>query len=286
MSHFVVRAVARFRAVPTVTAEGAWGNLHYRGSPMRTLLIFLVAAHAAAAQKNGCANSSLQWTINPTYSDNTPTAIRGDQAPYTYIDGQAGVTAHINTCATNATNDATLQLGKPRTLSFSFATMLAHNANTPSWALSGSTVSGAGFLNIRNILFNNAGNENTEYTFTTTLGSNPPASGSPAFPMVNPNSQTTTTSGLSNILEIAETPYVDSLVIVHHCPVSNVATATCPAVAHETWFAYADRSTVIDGGTGQTVTLPATGTLLVTSRGSQVNGGQFSMPFSFVISKM
>lgn len=138
---------------------------------MRTTLILIalsLAAQGAPAQKNGCVNPSIQWTINPMYVDGvTPNAIQSDGLPY--IDGQPGVTAVIYVCS--GSNDATLLLGRGRTLSFSFARLLASNQYTPSWALSGSTASGTGFLNVRDVLFVPSGTDrNQEYTFTTWFG--------------------------------------------------------------------------------------------------------------------
>jgi len=249
---------------------------------MKKLLFTLVAiAQLASAQKGGkCADPSIQWTINPMYVDGiTPSAIQGDGAPY--VDGQSGVTAVINVCS--GSYDATLQLGKGRTFSFSFAKQLASNSNTPSWALSGSTESGTGGFDVRNLFFVPSGsNRNLEYTFTTRSGSTPPAPGSPDFTMTNPAPEAP--SSVPNLLAIANVPYNDSLVIVHHCP-AGTNTATCPNITHETWFVYPDPNPTASG-TGQTG-LPITqvGTLLTVSHnGSEVNAGEFSMPYYFTIS--
>ena len=251
---------------------------------MKPILLITVAfvAQAAQAQKNGgCTNPAIQWIINPIYVDGaTPNKIQGDGSPY--IDGQSGVTTRINVCS--GTFDATLLLGnRGRVLSYDFSGLLASNSYTPAWALSGSTVTGAGFLNVRNIWFVPSGsNRDEEYTFTTRLGSNPPvSSGSPDFPMANPSPDAP--SSIPNVLALSNTPYPDSLVIVHHCP-ANTNTAACPNIVHETWFAYPDPNPTASGvsQTGRPIT--QVGNLLVTVRGSKVNAGEFSMPFSFTIS--
>jgi hypothetical protein len=250
-----------------------------------TIVVFIaqagLAQQFASAQKGGaCVDPSIQWTINSMYVDGvTPSAIQGDGTPYT--DGSSGVAAVINVCS--GSYDATLHLTKGRTVSFSFAKLLASNQNTPSWAVNGSTVSGSGDFNVRNIYFVPSGsNRNQEYTFTTRLGSTTPASGSPNLTMTNPSPDAP--SSVPNLLAIANVPYNDSLVIVHHCA-ANTNTASCPNVVHETWFVYPDRNPTASG-TGQTG-LPITqvGTLVTTSHnGTQVNAGEFSLPFSFVIS--
>src|SRR5215469_8310291 len=164
------------------------GNKKEDKTMKTTLMMVLLslAAVGAHAQKKGCVNPPIQWSINALYVDGvTPNAIQGDGSPY--IDGQPGVTAVIYVCS--GSNDATLLLGHGRTLSFSFARLLASNSYTPSWARSGSTASGTGFLNVRDILFVPQNTDrNHEYTFTTWLGSNPPQGDN--FRMAASNPQT------------------------------------------------------------------------------------------------
>jgi hypothetical protein len=244
---------------------------------MKTTLILALLSLApmcAPAQKNSCTGPSIQWIINPIYVDGfTSNAIQGDGSPY--IDGQPGVTAVIHTCS--GTNDATLLLGHGRTFSFSFARLLASNSLTPSYARSGASASGTGFLNVRNILFVPPGTDrNQEYTFTTWFGSTPPqgdnfrmAGSQPQAPQSEPGA--------------ANSPFPNSLIVVRHCP-AGANTATCPNITHETWFAYPDPNPTASG-VGQTG-LPITqvGTLLVNSKGALVGGGEFSIPFYFTIS--
>jgi hypothetical protein len=263
-----------------LTPLGVLLALHGQEQLMKTSLMLILLSFAlqtAEAQKSGgCVNPSIQWTINPMYIDGTtPSAIQGDGSPY--IDGQPGVTALIYVCS--GSFDATLLLGHNRTLSFDFSRLLASNSNTPSWALNGGTQSGTGFLNVRYILFVPAGTDrNHEYTFNTWLGSNPPQGGN--FRMANPSPDPPLTGGGGAFVN---TPYPNSLIVVHHCP-ANSNTATCPNITHETWFAYPSPNPTASG-VGQTG-LPITqvGTLLTTAHGSQVNAGQFSMPFYFAIS--
>jgi hypothetical protein len=247
---------------------------------MRTLLLVVMAATAAAnaEAKGTCANPGVTWTIDGLYVDGTPAAIQGDGAAY--ADGQSGVTAHINVCS--GTYDATLLLSGRRSLSFSFARLLASNAYTPSWVLAGNTVSGAGFLNIRNLWFVPAGfTRNDEYTFTTWMGSNVPVSGSPGFDMLNPSPDATLTGGPN--LAKANVPYPNSPVIAHHCP-ANTNTATCPNIVAETWFVYPDPNPTAAGTSPTGLPIATVGVLFASSKGSNVNAGEFSMPFLFTIS--
>jgi hypothetical protein len=247
---------------------------------MLTLILLSAGIQAASAQKGRCTNPGLEWTINPTYVDGmTHNAIQGDGSPY--VDGQSGVSAVINVCS--GSTDATLQLSKPRVLSFSLARLQASNSYTPSWALSGNTETGTGFLNVRNLFFVPSGHtRDDEYTFSTRFGSNPPASGSPAFRMLNP-SPDAPPSGTADDVVLANHPYPNSLIIVHHCP-ANANTATCPNITAETWFAYPDPNPTATG-TGQ-MGFPITqvGTLITTSNGTNLNAGEFSMTFLFTIS--
>lgn len=246
---------------------------------MRTLLATIIVM-AQSATAGNCVNPSIQWIINSMYVDGTtPSAIQGDGLPY--VDGQPGVAAVVNVCS--GSYDATLNLGRGRSVSFNFSKMLASNQYTPSWALGGSTESGTGFFNVRNIWFVPSGsNRNLEYTFTTRLGSTTPAAGSPNLTMTNPSPDAP--SSVPNLLAIANVPYPNSLVIVHHCP-ANVNTLTCPNIAHETWFVYPDPNPTASGTSSRGLPITQVGTLVTTSHnGTQTNAGQFSMPFSFVIS--
>src|SRR5262249_41658565 len=241
-----------------------------------SLLVFTVqAAHAQAGGK--CTNPGIQWVINPMYIDGTtPNAIQGDGSPY--INGQSGVDTVINVCS--GSFDATLLLSHGRSLSFSFARLLPSNSNTPSWALTGSTQTGAGFLNVRNLWFVPAGTDrNQEFTFTTWLLSNPPAPGSPNFRMVGPSplAPQGAPGGPTN------SPFANSLIQVRHCP-ANTNTATCPNITHETWFVYPDPNPTASG-TGQTgLQITQVGALLTMVRNTMLNAGEFSMPFFFTIS--
>lgn len=252
----------------------------YRNICLR-LLVFSFAPLLAHAAHGGTCNLNLpvQWTLNSLYVDGTPSAITGDGSPY--VNGQAGVSATINVCSTN---DAVM-ITSSRSISFSFARMLASNSNTPSWAASGGTVTGTGVLNIRNITFVPSGfTRADEYTFTTRMGSDVPVKGFWNFRIFNP--ATNAVSGNDIYVSTNNTPYLNSVVIAHHCPANSTATTgPCLGVAHETWFVYPDTA-VTEAGTSQTG-LPKTqvGALINSQKTmTPVNGGQFSMPFYFVIS--
>ena len=243
-------------------------------------LIFAVTPLLAAGHGSCNLDVPLQWSIASTYVDGTtPNLVLGDGSPY--ANGQSGVEATIKVC--DGTNDAVLQLSSPRNVSVIFSNPLATNSNTPSWA-SGS-VTGAGVLNIQNIVFvPNGLSRSDEYTFTSRMGAQLPVKGSWNFRMWNPTTQAVSTDGSS--VAAANSPSSDSLVYVHHCPANSTATAgQCPGIVHETWFVYADSTeTGISSQTG--LPLKQVGGLENTQPINPVNAGQFSIPFFFVISAL
>jgi len=100
--------------------------------------------------------------------------------------------------------------------------------------------------------------------------------------MWNANNQASPTSGAE--LTEANTPYTASLVYAHHCPANSTATTgPCAGIVHETWFVYADSAgTGVSSQTG--LPLTQVGGLQDSQTIKPVNAGQFSIPFSFVIS--
>jgi hypothetical protein len=241
-----------------------------------TLAALIAALAAAAAPPNNCTTVPVQWTVNNTYIDGvTPSQVINDGSA-AYVNGQSGVSASISTCGNN---DAILALtGSQRSVSFQFTEPLYTDQYTPA-GLSGSTLH-VDSVNVRNILYQH--NAATEYTFTTRLGSNFLNLG--PFRMVNLGSQAVAPGeGGDNV---ANTPYADALVYVHHCPKSSVPAGACPALNHETYFVYPDQTTFGTAPTG--FTIAQTGTLILTEgngkNASTVNAGEFSMPFYFAIS--
>ena len=250
--------------------------------PVSAAAFFLQMASAA---HGGTCNLDLplQWTLNPLYVDGaTASAITGDGGG-PYVNGQSGVSATIKVCT--GTYDAVLS-NSSRTISFNFAKMLASSSNTPTWAGSGGTVTGTGLLNIRNITFVPSGNTRAdEYTFTTRMGSNLPVKGSWNFRIFNPT--TDAASGDSVYVQTNNTPYLNSLVIAHHCPANSTATTgPCAGVTNETWFVYPDTAVTQSGTSQNGQPLTQVGALVNTQRSSPINGGEFSMPFYFVISRL
>lgn len=241
-----------------------------------------VALVAMAAANGGTCNLDIavRWDLKTTYIDNnTPNTITGDGTPY--VDGQDGVNrAVINVCS--GTGDATLLLSRKRTISGSFAKILATNNNTPNWAAGGQTLTGQWFLNIRNVLYVPANNDRAnEYEFTTRgLFSTPVVNYS--LILSNPASQADPKVSVG-----ANSPYPDSLVVVHHCPAnSTVSTGLCMGIIHETWLVWPDLNPT-ETGTSQTG-LPETqvASVVVAKGSSTLSAGEFSMPFYFVISTL
>jgi len=243
----------------------------------RMMIASLFVTLAAAAGQPKCSEIPVQWTVNNMQVDGiNPTLITNDGAG-AYIDGQSGVTAFVTTCSTG---DGIVALsGTLRAIAFHFTAPLYTDQFTPA-GLNGSSVNVAS-VNVRNIMYLH--NAALEYTFTTRLGSNSSQFG--PFRMLSLASQAIPAGeGGDNV---ANVPYADALVSVHHCPKSPLANGGCPALAHETFYVYPDPAVYgTSSFTGLTVT--QVGTVMVTvgnGKNSQtVNGGQFSMPFYFAIS--
>jgi hypothetical protein len=256
----------------------------HRVLPVSAVALFL---QMASVSHGGTCNLDvpLQWTLSPSYLDGTAAAITGDGLPY--VNGQSGVSGTIKVC--DGTNDAVLS-NSSRTISFSFAKMLASSSNTPSWASSGGRVTGTGLLNIRNITFLPPGHtpaytREDEYTFTTRMGSNLPVKGFWNFRIFDPT--TDAASDDSPAVSTNNTPYLNSPVIAHHCPAHSTATAgPCVGVTHETWFVYPDTAVTQSGPSQTGLPLTQVGALVNTQKATVLNAGEFSMPFYFVISAL
>jgi hypothetical protein len=248
---------------------------------MQKFLLGLCLSTLAFGAGKGKCNSDIpvQWDIRGTYVDgSTQNAIQGDGGgQYT---GQV-----IDVCG--GTGDAKLLLtGTSRNATVSFSRMLAQNGDTtPTWASSGQTI---GCMNIcwlfnaRNVLFVPSGKTRAdEYEFTTQLAGGGPLNSH--IEMLNPNVDAVPPTGLA----AANSPYPNSPVVVHHCPADFQATAFCSSGQPEQWFVFPDQNPT-QAGTSQTG-LPITqvATLVIDSKGhNKLNGGEFSIPFYFVISAL
>jgi hypothetical protein len=257
--------------------------------PIRTI-------HDAGGNRGGKGTCTtdipIQLEIQTTYIDGTTTnAIQGDGSPY--VNG-TGVVASVHLC--DGTGDAIIALSTTRATSVSFAKLLAATADTPGWALSGSTINCQNYnicwtFNIDNIWFVPPGlnlTHSDEYEFTTHLGG-----GGPLFSkvsMLNPSAEVPLPQDQSTA--VADAPYPNSPVRVHHCPASfQGPSAFCSSGQHEQWFVWPD-SAATRGGTSQNG-LPITqvATLILngmTGKGGKgpLNGGEFSIPFYFKISAL
>lgn len=225
------------------------------------------------ASSNSCSELPIQWVVSSLYVDGVTADLVQNDGNATYVNGQSGVGAAISTCGTE---DAVITLsGSKRAVSFDFSAPLYTNQYTPG-GLTGTSVAALS-VNIRNVLYQHS--PGAEYTFTTRMGANLNNIG--PFRMVNLASEAIPPGDGND--NIANTPYSDALVYVHHCPKASAASGGCPALAHETWYVYPDTTTYGESAyTGLSVA--RTGTLILTEKKDTVNGGEYSMPFYFVIS--
>ena len=239
----------------------------------------VLAANAYAAKPGACVNPVLRWEMKSDYVvDGVPytSRIKDDRtgtASRPYIDGVDGVSANLFFCGSG---DATLVLnGSTRKLTLDFGTNLAPTGPTIT------PVTGAIFLNVRNILFP-AGDRSAEYDFTTWLGSQnipAPKGADRRFRMMNRNTDHQGTTISADELALTNSPYETAKVQVFHCPPVPVATpsALCAGVTKETWFVYPDPTA---NGAFRNI-----GSLVELSKQGVLSSlGEFEMPFYFVIS--
>ena len=151
----------------------------------------LLSAMLAYGGHSQCSNPSLSWTIYQSYVDPAThmaytSAIQGDSSSV-YVDGTSGVIATLFLCDAE-TLDATLTLGNPRTASVSFSHPLALNSDTPSWAASGSTVTGTTAIDVRAMGYvPGVYTRSQEFAFTTRFNMSIPENGSWGLHLLNPN---------------------------------------------------------------------------------------------------
>ena len=219
----------------------------------------------------GCQDIATQWTLNDHYPDGVTLNAIHDDALGAYKNGQSGVIATIKIC--EGTNDAVLMTGSSRQLTFTFAShLLASTSDTPSWAYQ-IVIGSGGVLNIRNITY--AYDSAHEYSFTTWMGSSLPVRGTWNFRMWHPTTDAVVGDPTNPPVAAANTPDIDTPVNAYHCPASASnpnPSPMCAGVTLETWFVW-------PLGAG-----PWVGGLMNTQKSAPINGGQFSMPFYFVIS--
>jgi hypothetical protein len=254
------------------SVKSAW-----RGLKMRLLWVGIAAlGFAIAAAKGGtCIDTPIQWEIRFLYQDGaTANAVQGDGLAY--VNGVSGVDAVIHKCS--GTNDATLTTGRLRSVSVSFAALFT-NQYTPSWT--SGLISGNWFLNVRNITYVPPGqNRAEEFRFTTRYGSMAPNGSN--LRMLNPTSDAVTTQP-----ELANDPYLNSLVNVHHCPAnSDATTGLCLGRVKETWFVWPDQNLTEDHHSQTGLAKTQVASLLVSVKGKNVAAGEFTVPFYFVITSL
>jgi hypothetical protein len=265
---------------------------------MKTVLLGLVCALAAwGAGKPGggggggtCTNPSLQWEILPTYIDGTQNAIQGDGSPY--VGGQSGVNAYLDVCG--GTNNARLNLDSSiRNVSVSYAKLLASTSITPDWARQGQTISCMNVcfgFNVRNLLHVPSGqNRANEYEFTTQMQGHNPLNTHNY--MVNPQVDAVPAVTLKrDPVHGKNAPYLNSPVKLVHCPAQFTGSSDsglCEGGRPEQWFVWPDSAPTATG-TSQTG-LPITQVLTLFIDGASNtmdNGGEFSIPFFFVITAL
>jgi hypothetical protein len=217
----------------------------------RAFSLLLMAGSTALLSAGGpCKTTPVKVTISQSgiYPDNS--------GPY--VDGQNGVSAFINT---TCTNDLILDVtNSTRHVGFDFQNAVATNVNTPSWVPASLLPAGSRFV-IGNLMYNY--NASLAYQFTTIANFSfvPPGAKS------NQSDQICFANPAANVYRVCgdSVPSQTALLTVTHTP----ATSTTP----ETWTIATDTS------------IPQIGELLVPVHNSLVNGGEFTIPFQFTVTR-
>ena len=256
---------------------------------MKTLIIGLACTALAFGQgkgKGSCTDPRLKWEVLGSYADgaaNFTSAITSDGG--IYEDGVSNVSAKIDQCG--GTYDAKLFVDPAlRNIFVNFSKPLYTTSLTPTQAANGETV---GCLKIcwlfmiRNLTFVPEGeNRERPYFFTTHLTGGGPLNShlwmmNPAATAVRPVNDTSINA-----------PYTNALLRVYHCPANFTGTSDyCVPGKNEQWIVWPD-STVFGNSTQTGLPASQTATLKrdAIRPNPAGNGGEFSVPFRFVITAL
>ena len=233
----------------------------------------VVTLTGVMAQAAPCPSpTALSVVISGTYSFNgssAPSAIYPDSASApAYVNGVSGVSAIINGC----THDAVIDLGKStRYVGLSLQNLVATSPYTPGWT---STAFWAQpHIVVSNLLYGYSATDYQQFTTTAEISFTAPDGASDQLQFVNPAAQASSVQG-----GLLNQPYNTSLVVVTHIPANYNATGNA-----ETWTVTPDNTNMNTDPAGTPATQVAG--LLISQRHGSVNGGQFSMPFQFSITR-
>jgi hypothetical protein len=241
------------------------------------LILFLMPAALmvpATVFGGPCATTSVNVTISYNYAYggiSFASAVYPDSA-LAYSDGVNGVRAIINNCS----GDLILDLSNSaRQVGFSLQNAVSTNNYTPGWTSTPFFAAG-GFLVLNNLMlgYNSSGS----YSFTTgaELAFTPPGGSSKSQDtLCFHNPMANVTPGCQNV----NYPDNTSLLVVQHTP-ANPATG-----AVETWTINPDNTNMNLSGTPAATQVGAL--QLPSSHGNNgpINGGLFSTPFQFIVTR-
>jgi hypothetical protein len=236
---------------------------------LRPCLIFVLCLSATSGMASPCPPAtSISVAISPTYTfgGTSSAAVIYPDSAAAYIDGVNGVSAIINGC----THDAVIDLSNStRTVGLSLQTAVATNGYTPSWTAA--AFMAKAHLVVSNLLYGYSAG--SYYTFTTiaNIAFTAPDGSSDQLQFVNPTAQASSVQG-----GLVNQPYYTSLVVVTHSPADPNTGAV------ETWTVTPDNTNMNSAGTPAATQVAG---LLISQKHGSVNGGQFSMPFQFVITR-
>jgi hypothetical protein len=233
-----------------------------------SLLTGLIIANAVIAMaKESCQANPVNIVIVPAYSfgGTSATSLIFPESGAPYSNGASGVSAYINA---GCTGDLILNLkDSTRAVGWSFQNPVASDGNTPSWTAT-PFVSKGDNLVVADLLYqyNPAG----YYQFTT----------SAAFDFTAPDGSYGRITFANPFADVdvpePNQPYNTALVVVTHSP-ANPSTG-----AIETWTIAPSNANTNPSGTPAATQV---GTLLLNTKHGSTNGGEFSLPFQFTVTR-
>ena len=147
---------------------------------------------------------------------------------------------------------------------------VATNSYTPAWTAT--PFLAHAHIVVSNLMYGYSASAYYQFTTTAEIGFTAPDGSSDQLQFVNPGATASTVAG-----GLLNQPYYTSLVVVTHAPADPGTGAV------ETWTITPDNANMNPAGTPSATQVA--GLLVPAGRNKSANGGQFSVPFQFAITR-